>query len=247
MAKPVPQGSKTEELRALVRKHAHKAASGWTAWTFDDYTYDNLKNYLLASGDKNAKKAAEKAGATRDDLYEAAQSAYTSASSAGGDTYASATSYLAKATDSAKQSVFDNWSESELKAYLDGYGFVSLGPYQAGLSRTKTSTACSAGVDRQRTARICSQAVHVLQIWHYQSDRDRFRQARRERQGRHQLDEGTVQHWRRCGQEADRPGHCQGEAGALNASVGGIVRVAVGPTVACGYLGEQEPGSILCA
>ena len=32
------------------------------------------------------------------------------------------TSYLASATDAAKDSTFDTWSESELKSYLDTYG-----------------------------------------------------------------------------------------------------------------------------
>jgi len=119
---PVPQASKTDELRALVRKHSHKAASGWSVWTFDDYTYENLKDYLVSTGNDAAKKTSEKAGATRDDLLEAAQSAYASASSAGGSSYASATNYLARATDSVKASAFDTWSESELKSYLDSYG-----------------------------------------------------------------------------------------------------------------------------
>lgn len=122
---PVPQASKTDELRALVRKNAHKAASGFTAWTWDDFSYENLKDYLVNSGNDAAKKVGESTGATRDDLVDAAQSAYASASSAGGDSYASVTSYLAKATDSAKSTVFDSWSESELKAYLDSYGVVS--------------------------------------------------------------------------------------------------------------------------
>ncbi|KAL2189917.1 hypothetical protein L209DRAFT_797651 [Thermothelomyces heterothallicus CBS 203.75] len=119
---PVPQGSKTDELRALVRKHAHKAATGWTAWTWDDLSLENLRSYLASSGNAAAKKVAEKTGATRDELVEAAQAAYASASSAGGSSYASATSYLSKATDTAKANVFDTWSESELKAYLDSYG-----------------------------------------------------------------------------------------------------------------------------
>ncbi|KAK3318746.1 putative MSC1 protein [Apodospora peruviana] len=119
---PVPQASKVDELRALARKHAHKAASGWTVWTFDDYTYDNLKDYLASSGNAAAKKTSEQAGATRDDLLKAAQSVFASASSAGGSSYASATSYLASATDAAKASTFDTWSESELKSYLDSYG-----------------------------------------------------------------------------------------------------------------------------
>ncbi|KAL2019313.1 hypothetical protein VTK56DRAFT_9780 [Thermocarpiscus australiensis] len=119
---PVPQGSKTDELRALVRKHAHKAATGWTAWTWDDLSYENLRNYLANSGNAAAKQVSEKTGATRDELVSAAQSVYASASSAGGGSYASATSFLAKATDAAKANVFETWSESELKAYLDSYG-----------------------------------------------------------------------------------------------------------------------------
>jgi len=119
---PVPHKSKTDELRALVRKNAHQAASGWTAWTFDDWSYENLKNYLASSGDATATKVSEKSGATRDELLAAAQSAYASASSVGGSSYASVTSYLSQATDSAKSSAFDTWSESELKSYLDSYG-----------------------------------------------------------------------------------------------------------------------------
>jgi hypothetical protein len=119
---PVPQGSTTDQLRALVRKNAHKAASGWTAWTFDDFSYDNLKNYLAKNGDAAAQKAAEKKDATREELVSAAQSAYASASSAGGSNYASATSYLSAATNTAKQNAFESWTETELKAYLDSYG-----------------------------------------------------------------------------------------------------------------------------
>jgi len=119
---PVPQASKTDELRALVRKNAHKAASGYTAWTFDDFSVETLKNYLASSGNKAAKASSEKAGATRDELVSAANSAYASASTAGGDTYASATNYLAQATAAVKKNAFDAWSESELKSYLDSYG-----------------------------------------------------------------------------------------------------------------------------
>lgn len=119
---PVPQGSKKNELEALVRKHSHQAASGWNAWTFDDFSYDNLKKYLVQNGDAVAKKAAEKKDSTRDELVSAAQSAYSSASTAGGADYASATLYIASVTEAAKQHTFDTWSESDLKAYLDSYG-----------------------------------------------------------------------------------------------------------------------------
>ncbi|GKT51347.1 meiotic sister chromatid recombination protein 1 [Colletotrichum spaethianum] len=119
---PVPQGSKTDELRALVRKNQHKAASGWSAWTYDDFSTENLRKYLASSSDATVKKVAEKKDASRDELVSAAQSAYSSASSAGGSSYASVTSYLSSATDSVKSNVFDTWSESELKSYLESYG-----------------------------------------------------------------------------------------------------------------------------
>ena len=67
-------------------------------------------------------KAANKAGASRDDLLKQAQDSYAKASKSGGKNYASVTSYLASATDAAKDNTFDTWSDSELKSYLDTYG-----------------------------------------------------------------------------------------------------------------------------
>ncbi|KAH8177749.1 putative stress-responsive nuclear envelope protein [Sarocladium implicatum] len=119
---PVPQGSKQDDLKALVRKHAHKAATGYSAWTFDDYNADNIKAYLNKHGDAAAKKAAAKKDATRDELVSAAQSAYSSASKTGGAEYAAATDYLASTSNDAKKHAFDSWSETDLKAYLDSYG-----------------------------------------------------------------------------------------------------------------------------
>jgi len=40
---PVPQHGRKDELVAFVRKHAHKASTGYNAWTFDTWTSDNLK------------------------------------------------------------------------------------------------------------------------------------------------------------------------------------------------------------
>lgn len=119
---PVPQNSKKDELLAAVRKHSHKASTGYSAWTYDDWTAENLKNWLLKSGDKNAKVVAEKSSATRDELLKAAQDNYASASATGGNAFASVTSYLAKQTHAAKANTFDTWSDSDLKAYLDSYG-----------------------------------------------------------------------------------------------------------------------------
>ena len=119
---PVPQTSSIDELRALVRKNSLKASSAWTAWTFDDFTRDNLKEYLAKHGDKAAQAAAKKKDVARDELVSAAQSAYSAASTAGGATYASVTSYLTDATASARRDAFESWSRSDLKAYLDSYG-----------------------------------------------------------------------------------------------------------------------------
>merc|ERR1711939_674373 len=44
---PVPQSGKKDELLAAVRLNRHKAATGWSAWTFDTWT---TKNYLDSYG-----------------------------------------------------------------------------------------------------------------------------------------------------------------------------------------------------
>lgn len=118
---PVPQGGKKDELIAAARLHQHKAASGWSAWTFDTWTTENLRKWLSTQNNKAAKKA----GSTRDELLKQAQDSYNRASKSGGSNYASVTSYLASATDSAKEVTFDTWTDSELKSYLDSYGITN--------------------------------------------------------------------------------------------------------------------------
>ncbi|KAI9682475.1 MAG: hypothetical protein M1829_000267 [Trizodia sp. TS-e1964] len=115
---PVPQSGKKDELIAAVRLHSHKAASGWTAWTFDTWTTENLKRWLTSQGVKVSKKSE----ASRQELLKQAQDTYSTVSKAGGTRYASATAYLAQATAAAKDTTFDTWSDSDVKAYLDTYG-----------------------------------------------------------------------------------------------------------------------------
>lgn len=67
-------------------------------------------------------KAIKQADASREQLVKSAQDSYAKASKAGGEQYASATSSIAHATDTAKDATFDQWSHSELKEYLDDYG-----------------------------------------------------------------------------------------------------------------------------
>jgi hypothetical protein len=115
---PVPQNGKRDELIATVRANAHKAAGGWNQYNFDTWDKEHLVKYLSAVNDKAAKKAS----ASREELAKSAQDYYAKASKAGGEQYASATASLAQATGTAKDATFDEWSQSELKRYLDNYG-----------------------------------------------------------------------------------------------------------------------------
>ena len=40
---PVPQAGKKDELVKQVRLNKHKAATGWSAWTFDTWSTENLR------------------------------------------------------------------------------------------------------------------------------------------------------------------------------------------------------------
>jgi hypothetical protein len=207
---PVPQNSKRDELLAKVRLHKHKAASGYGAWTFDTWTYDELSKWLKNQGEKvsndaeasreklaaqawayvhaasakagsatqtltesgasaashasasatdaagyaaskasgamgdaaskassamgeAASKATDTAGYAANKVGDAASQAGSSAADAGHkvadaaadgskQAYASLTSALSQATEAAKSSAFETWSDSDLKAYLDSYG-----------------------------------------------------------------------------------------------------------------------------
>ncbi|OJJ00411.1 hypothetical protein ASPVEDRAFT_39875 [Aspergillus versicolor CBS 583.65] len=115
---PVPQKGKRDELVAKVRLNKHKAATGWTAWTFDTWDTENLKKYLSSVNSKIANRA----GVRRDELVNEARESFDKATAAGGSQLASATSYVKEATGNAKDATFDTWSHSDLKEYLDSYG-----------------------------------------------------------------------------------------------------------------------------
>ena len=82
----------------------------------------HTRKWLSTQSNKAAKKASTNSKLTRDELLKQAQDTYASASKSGGSSYASVTSYLASATDAAKDTTFDTWSDSDLKSYLDSYG-----------------------------------------------------------------------------------------------------------------------------
>ncbi|KAJ5793550.1 hypothetical protein N7457_000149 [Penicillium paradoxum] len=115
---PVPQNGKRDELIAKVRANAHKAAGGWNQYNFDTWDKEHLVKYLSAVNDKVAKQV----DASREELVKSAEDSYAKASKAGGEQYASATASIAQATGAAKDATFDQWSQSELKSYLDSYG-----------------------------------------------------------------------------------------------------------------------------
>jgi hypothetical protein len=82
----------------------------------------SCRAWLDQHGGKQTRSAGRKADATREDLIKQAQEAYASASQTGGKGYASVTSALAAATGYVKDTTFDTWTSSDLKAYLDSYG-----------------------------------------------------------------------------------------------------------------------------
>ncbi|EZG02342.1 hypothetical protein H106_07572 [Trichophyton rubrum CBS 735.88] len=115
---PVPQSDKRDELLAKVRLHGHKAASGYTAWTFDTWNKENLGKYLSSQH----KKALEGVEYTRDELLKQAQDAYNRASKAGGPDFTSITNYLAQVTGSMKDINFNTWSKEDIEKFLASYG-----------------------------------------------------------------------------------------------------------------------------
>jgi len=98
---PVPQASKRDELLAKVRLNKHKAASGFGTWTFDTWTYDNLKDWLEARG----QKVSDDAAASRAQLYSSVAAYYNSVSesavAAASSASASAATAGSKVTDAA--------------------------------------------------------------------------------------------------------------------------------------------------
>jgi AcrR family transcriptional regulator len=106
---PIPQTGKIEQLRALVRYNAHKAKvhAGFSDSFFDTWSTEQLKEFLET-----------KAKGTRDELIAQAQRHYASASAKGGEVWKSVTARGAKATGY----LFDQWSDSDLKSFLDSYG-----------------------------------------------------------------------------------------------------------------------------
>jgi Putative nuclear envelope organisation protein len=106
---PVPEHTKLDELRAMVRHHAYRARShgGFSDAAFDTWSAEQLRSFLGG-----------KVGGGRDELISLAKKEYAAAKAAGGKEWASVTSAGARATSY----LFDKWSESDLKSFLQSYG-----------------------------------------------------------------------------------------------------------------------------
>ncbi|EGE80179.1 hypothetical protein, variant [Blastomyces dermatitidis ER-3] len=115
---PVPQATKRDELLARVRLNRHKAITGYSAWTFDTWTKENLGKYLSSQHQQMMGNIEY----TRDELMRRAKSAYEQASKTSGADFAAVTNYLAKEAAATKDAAFDTWPRVDLEKYLESYG-----------------------------------------------------------------------------------------------------------------------------
>ncbi|KYK58448.1 hypothetical protein DCS_05464 [Drechmeria coniospora] len=143
---PTPQDATRDGVIASVRRysrtaHLHRQREAARARAEVEARFATLTDAVLDGWDESRLKEfcdengirrpqgtrlnelrALRSEATRDELLGAARAAYSSASTAGGAAYASATAYLASATAAVERDGFRSWSESDVKAYLDGCG-----------------------------------------------------------------------------------------------------------------------------
>ncbi|RPB01979.1 hypothetical protein L873DRAFT_1674654 [Choiromyces venosus 120613-1] len=146
---PVPQSGKRDELLAKVRLHKHKAATGYGAWTFDTWTYDNLKSWLESQGEV----ASSNVKASRDELYSSAVSAYSrsaaAATSAGGNAASSASSVrtnAASSVSSAASEAASGAASAAGSAGSAGASSISSAGSRAGEAATNAASAAYASM-----------------------------------------------------------------------------------------------------
>lgn len=145
-------------------------------------------------------------------MVKQAQANYGKASKSGGTAYASVTSYLAASTDSAKDTVFDTWSDSELKSYLDSYGVPA---YQGTTTNElKAAAKRNANYFRYGTstpqgtifARLQNGAQWVLSQFQYGVASSRKEAAYQGQKGADAVKEGVTTATNRAGEAAQRAG-----------------------------------------
>lgn len=141
---PVPQASKRDELLANVRLHKHKAATGYGAWTFDTWTYDNLKQWLEDRGQKVNADTAK----TREDLLKQANSYYAAISASAASTGAKATDYAADSAKHATDSAASAASDGTSAAGTAASNAASAASDAASSGASKASDAASSGATK---------------------------------------------------------------------------------------------------
>jgi len=105
----IPSNPTLDDLRTLVLHNAHRAKThaGFDESYFETWSTQQLIDFL---GDKAKGK--------RDDLIESAKKEYEAAKTTGGEMWKSVTARAARETSY----VFETWSESDLKSFLDTWG-----------------------------------------------------------------------------------------------------------------------------
>lgn len=116
-ARGVHVGPKTnkEKLVELVQQNKQKAIQSVPgSWTFDAWSTEDLQKWL--------KQQNKKADGQRQDLVNTAQDYLNRAKDSSTEQYNAVVQSLQDSVNGYKQSSFDKWSDSDLKAYLDTYG-----------------------------------------------------------------------------------------------------------------------------
>ncbi|KAK9450099.1 uncharacterized protein V1518DRAFT_189815 [Limtongia smithiae] len=109
-----PENTPLERLRELVWKNRRKPIATWDYWSFESWSLEDLQNWLKQQGDTVT--------GTRDQLAAKAGQVFDTLRQSGGDKYVSVITQLQDWYNSGKDIAFENWSDSDLKAYLDSYG-----------------------------------------------------------------------------------------------------------------------------
>ncbi|KAK9465650.1 hypothetical protein V1512DRAFT_265537 [Lipomyces arxii] len=109
-----PEDSTSERLKDLVWKNRDAPIGTYDWWSFEAWSTEDLQNWLKESG-------AAVTG-SRDDMAKKAGEYFDTIRNEGGDKYNAAVTKLQDWYSAGKDTAFDTWSDSDLKAYLDSYG-----------------------------------------------------------------------------------------------------------------------------
>lgn len=141
---PYPAAADRKELTDLVSKN-------WddnVARPYNTWDTNQLSSYLSSQG-QQVKKGTEK---NKDSLVEQVQKSWKQTNSQASDAYSSVQNWI-----------FDSWTESQLKAYLDYYNIPNPNP------RTRDSLLSTARANYQKAADKAGETAAYPGDWLYQS------------------------------------------------------------------------------